>query len=154
MECPHCTVTLRVLDRSPAPIGTFIRMTCPARACGKQIVARVHATELAAMSDAQVRSHAMRVVFVALRPDFTFPIMGAVGTALVTAFLALWQLLNPSPHGDDMRGVLAITVIGAAFVAVFVLSIVVDFAIGVRRWRNGLPQPLIDVKTMPQDYRT
>ena len=56
----------------------------------------------------------MRVVFCALRADFTFPIAGAVGTALLTGFLALWQVLIPSEHGDNMRGVLAITSTAAA----------------------------------------
>src|ERR1043166_4077924 len=108
MECPHCAETLRVIDRSPAPPGTFIRMTCPARTCGKEIVARVRDEEIALLTRGEVRSHAIRVVFHALRADFTFPIAAAVGTAVLTAFLALWQLVNPSEYGDNMRGVLAI----------------------------------------------
>ena len=155
MECPHCAETLRVLDRQPAPPGTFIRVACPARACGRELVARVdeHGA-LHAMTRGEVRSHAASVVFHALRADFAFPIAGAVGTAFLTAFLALWQFLSPSPSGDNARAILGIVGAGAALVAVFGASIVVDFAIGVRGWRSALPRPVIDVKTMPRDYRT
>jgi len=143
------------MDAQAAPPGAFIRIECPARACGKEIVALVgEGKAMALLTRGQVRSHAVRVVFLALRADFTFPIAAAVGTALLTAFLALWQLLNPRETGDNMRGVLALIGGGAAIVAVFGMSIVGDFAIGVRSWRASLPRPLIDVKAMPRDYRT
>jgi len=154
MECPHCDETLRVIDRRPAPPGTFIRMTCPARTCGQEFVARVHDDTITPMTRGQARSQALRVVFVALRADFTFPIAGAVGTALLTAFLALWQFLNPADRANNPPGVLAIIAGGAAVVAVFAISILGDLVIGVRGWRNALPRPVIDVKTMPRDYRT
>lgn len=154
MECPHCAETLRVIDRQPAPPGTFIRIACPARKCGKEIVALVgEESALAPMTRGEVRVHATRIVFHALRADFTFPLAGVIGTALLTTFLAIWQILIPSEH-DNWRGVIAIVVGGAAIVLVFGMSIVVDLAIGVRGWRDALPRPLIDVKTMPTDYRT
>src|SRR5262245_56998412 len=114
MECPHCAETLRVIDRSPAPAGTFIRVTCPARSCGKEIVARVHDGAIAPMTRGEVRRHAARVVFCALRSDFAFPIAGAIGTAMLTAFLALWQFLNPANRADALTGALAIIGGGAA----------------------------------------
>jgi len=157
MECPYCAHVLRVIDRSPAPAGTFFRLTCPARGCGKELVAHAAADgELTLMTRGEVRFHATRVVFHALRADFAFPLAGAVGTAMLTAFLAIWQIVNPAVPADNanVNAVLGIIGGGAVIVAVFGASIAVDLAIGVRGWRNALPRPLIDVKTMPTDYRT
>jgi hypothetical protein len=141
------------MDPQPARSGAFIRINCPARACGEEIVARVHEGELAALTRGQVRSYAVRFVFCAMRTDLVFPVAAATGTALLTMFLALWQVLNPSPH-DNLRALVGIVAGGAAVIALFTTVIVVDLAVGVRGWRAALPRPLVDVKTMPIDYRT
>jgi hypothetical protein len=156
MECPYCSRALRVVESvPPALLQTHIRVTCPLKSCGRDMVAIVRQTdglELLPLTTETSRNAAWQHVAIAQPVDLVMTVMGTVASLALALLYALFAFLEgPSP--EAFVAALALCGIGIALMLVIAGGFAIDLALGARAWLRNLPRPLLNLMPLPQTYR-
>ena len=151
MKCPHCKTPLRVLESDLSALANaHVRIQCPS--CSRDMIAQVRWSkrwQLRPVSRARIAGTAAERARSNASHDFNIAKLLIRYSAIVTAGLVVWQVLNPvhdpsKPHGWS---VVTIVTAGAFCAACFALSVRVDMWLATRAWARSLPRPMLDVTT-------